>query len=69
MFAVPYPVWIGSNEETSFFYRCTVQLGTIKVFYLPTDALYISLINSKNYIKTYIKIAPTCFGSRPSSES
>jgi hypothetical protein len=27
------------------------------------------LENSKIYIKTYIKIAPTCFGLRPSSGS
>jgi hypothetical protein len=27
------------------------------------------LENSKIYIKTYIKIAPTCFGPRPSSGS
>jgi hypothetical protein len=27
------------------------------------------LENSKIYIKTWIKIAPTCFGPRPSSES
>jgi hypothetical protein len=41
----------------------------IKVFYLPTDALYISLEKVKIYIKTYIKIAPTYFGLRPSSGS
>ena len=28
-----------------------------------------ALENIKIYIKTYIKIAPTCFGLRPSSES
>jgi hypothetical protein len=27
------------------------------------------LENSKLYVKTYIKIAPACFGLRPSSES
>jgi len=35
-----------------------------KVFYLPTDVLYISL---RKHIRSYIKIAPTCFGLRPSS--
>ena len=55
---------------TVFFYRCTVHLDIIKIFYLPTDALYISALeNIKIYIKTYIKIAPTCFGLRPSSGS
>jgi hypothetical protein len=29
--------------------------------------LLLILENSKIYIKTYIKIAPTCFGLRPSS--
>ena len=28
-----------------FFNRCTVHLDTIKVLHLPTDALYISLMN------------------------
>jgi hypothetical protein len=40
-----------------------------KVFHSPTDALLLILKNSKIYIKTYIKIAPTCFGLRPSSGS
>jgi len=34
------------------FYRCAVRLATIKVFHLPTDALYISLITTKIYIET-----------------
>ena len=38
-----------------------------KVFYLPTDALCISLRKNKIYIKPYIKIVPTCFGLRPTS--
>jgi len=38
------------------------EKNTIKVFYLPTAALCISLRNVKIYIKTYIKIAPACFG-------
>jgi len=33
------------NELLHFFYHCTVHLDTIKVFYLPTDSLYIRLIN------------------------
>jgi hypothetical protein len=41
----------------------------IKFFHSPTDALLLILENSKIYIKTYIKIAPTCFGLRSSSES
>ena len=44
-------------------------LCIIKVFYLLTDAAYISLKNINIYIKTYIKIVPTCFGLRPSSGS
>ena len=51
------------------FYCCTVHLDIINVLHLPTDALYISLINNKISFKTYIKIAPTCFGLRPSSGS
>jgi len=44
------------------------------VFYLPRDALFISVVESfkiylKTYNKTYIKIAPTCFGLRPTSGS
>ena len=39
------------------------------VFHLPTDAFYISLTDTKIYIKMYIKIAPTCFDLRPSSGS
>jgi hypothetical protein len=50
------------------FYRCTVYLDIIKVFHSPTNALFIILENSKIYIKTYIKMAPTCFAPRPSSE-
>jgi len=30
------------------FYRCTVHLDIIRVFYLPTDALYISLRKHQN---------------------
>jgi hypothetical protein len=37
------------------------------VFLSPTDVLLLILENSKIYIKTYIKIVPTCFGLRPSS--
>jgi hypothetical protein len=41
-----------------------------KVFYLPTDALFMPVLESiKIYIKSYIKIVPTCFGLRPSSGS
>jgi hypothetical protein len=36
-----------------------------RIFYLPTDALYIILRS----IKIHIKIAPTCFGLRPTSGS
>jgi hypothetical protein len=39
-----------------------------KVFHQQMHFLLI-LENSKIYIKTYIKIAPTCFGLRPSSGS
>jgi hypothetical protein len=39
------------HQSSSFTNRCT----------------FIILENSKIYIKTYIKIAPTCFGLRPSS--
>jgi hypothetical protein len=46
--------------------KCTV---TKVFFYSSTDALLLILGNSKIYIKTYIKIAPTCFGLRPSSGS
>jgi hypothetical protein len=45
-----------------------VHLDITKAFHSPTDALLLILENSKIYIKTYIKIAPTCFGLRPSSE-
>jgi hypothetical protein len=37
----------------------------IKVFHSQTYAVFITLENSKIYIKTYNKIAPTCFGLRP----
>jgi hypothetical protein len=40
-----------------------------KVSHSPTDALLLILENTKIYIKTFIKIAPTCFGLRPSSGS
>jgi hypothetical protein len=44
-----------------------VHLDNIKVYYSPTNAQVIVL---KNYIKIYIKIAPTCFGAvTPSSRS
>jgi hypothetical protein len=46
-----------------------VHLDITKVFHSPTDALLLILENSKIYIKTYIKITPTCFGLRPSSGS
>jgi hypothetical protein len=52
-----------------YIYRCTVHLDITKVFHSPTDALLLILENSKIYIKTYIKIAATCFGLRPSSGS
>jgi hypothetical protein len=45
------------------FYRCTVHLDITKVFNSLTDALLLILENTKIYIKTYIKIASTCFGS------
>jgi len=32
-----------TNWALKVFYRCTVHLDIINVFYLPTDALYISL--------------------------
>jgi hypothetical protein len=40
-----------------------------KFLHSPTDALLLILENSKIYIKTYIKIAATCFVLRPSSGS
>ena len=43
------------NESKSFIYQ---QMRFVSV-----------LENIKIYIKTYIKIAPTCFGLRPSSGS
>jgi len=43
-----------------------VHLDIIKDLHLPTDAFYISLINTKIYIKTYINISPTCIALRPS---
>jgi len=46
-----------------------VHLDVIKVLHLTTDALYISIINTKIYIKNYIKISPTCIALRPSSGS
>jgi hypothetical protein len=55
--------------------RCIVSLLRIRKlpdgpkFYSPTDALSLILENTKIYIKTYIKIAATCFGLRPSSGS
>jgi hypothetical protein len=58
-----------TDTAFNFFYRCTVHLDIIKVFHSPTDALFINPENSKIYIKTYIKIAPTCCGPRPSSGS
>jgi len=42
------------------FQNRTVHLDIIKVFYLPTDAQENCF---KNYIKIYIKTAPTCFGA------
>jgi hypothetical protein len=44
-----------------------VHLDITKVFRSPTDALLLVLENTKIYIKTHIKIAPTCFSLRPSS--
>jgi hypothetical protein len=39
-------------------------------FFIHQQMHYLLILeNSKIYIKTYIKIAPTCFGPRPSSES
>jgi len=51
-----------------------VHLDINKVFYLPTDALFISVLEIfkiyiKTYIQSYIKISSTCFGLRPSSGS
>jgi hypothetical protein len=57
------------NKLHNFCYRCTVHLDVTKVFHSPTDAILLILESSKIYIKTYIKIAPTCFGLRPSSWS
>jgi len=40
-----YTNLMGDIKETAvriFFYLCIVHLDIIKVFYLPTDALYIS---------------------------
>jgi hypothetical protein len=33
-----FALLLKSTELRSFFYSCAVHLGTIKVFYLPTDA-------------------------------
>jgi hypothetical protein len=56
------------KHYSSNFYHCTVHLDIIKVFCLPTIIISVSE-NIKIYIKTYIKIAPTCFGLWPSSGS
>jgi hypothetical protein len=48
----------------------SLLLYDTEVLHSPTDALfYLVLENSKIYIKTYIKIAPTCFDLQPSSGS
>jgi hypothetical protein len=56
-------------SDTFFLVFAPCILISPKFFYSPTDALLLILENSKIYIKTYIKIAPTCFGLRPSSGS
>jgi hypothetical protein len=48
----------------SKFLRFVSKVNSV-VFHSPIDAIFIILENSKTYIKTYIKIAPTCFGPRP----
>jgi hypothetical protein len=53
---------IEETETVCFsFYRCTVHLDVTKVFHQQMHFLLI-LENSKIYMKTYITIAPTCFG-------
>ena len=52
---------MNTRVNRSNVYICTVHLGTIKVYYSPTNAQVIFL---KNNIKIYSKIAPTCFGSQ-----
>jgi hypothetical protein len=47
-----------------------VHLDTIESFIYPTDAQLDCSKNVKNYVKIYMRGAPTCFGfSRPSSGS
>jgi hypothetical protein len=51
------------------FYCCTVHLISSKsVIYQQMHFISV-LENIKIFIKTYIKISPTCFGLRPSSGS
>jgi hypothetical protein len=64
------------NSQDSYLHqhRCKnlksrIHTLTSKVFHSPTDAILLILENSKIYIKTCIKIAPACFGLRPSSGS
>jgi hypothetical protein len=67
--------WFEKCKEAFFvhstlnFYRHTMHLDITKVFDSPTNVLLLILENSKIYIKTYIKIAPTCFGLQPLSGS
>jgi hypothetical protein len=60
------------NKKLSFmiFYHCTVRFDIIEVPLFTNRCNFISVLeNIKIYIKSYIKIAPTRFGLRPSSGS
>jgi hypothetical protein len=56
-------------EPFQYFYRCTVHLDHQILFIYQQMHFILVLGDIKIYMKIYIKIAPTCFGLRPSSVS
>jgi hypothetical protein len=49
---------------------CKNMYGGSPKFFIHQQMHFLLILeNSKIYIKTYVKIAPTCFGVRPSSGS
>jgi hypothetical protein len=57
------------QQRNSFFIVVPCILISSKSFVYQQMHFISVLENIKIYIKTYIKIAPTCFGLRPSSQS
>jgi hypothetical protein len=80
IFSVTQPIRISQKNSNK---KIEIKTQFMKIFFIVAPCILISsksfiyqqmhfisvLENIKIYIKTYIKIAPTCFGLQPSSGS